>query len=193
MRRIRDKNAEIEAQARLEVEHYSAQLELALREKWSMRTILDHKTWIARALLVLGKFDEARSMAQFEKGIVRVKDKPKLEKVLSEIDEMELAISEDDAAYCDCRHLVDLNPATTGQPQIRELSSYSPTGRKAKSIRHKTIVELYKCLHCGHVNALPEPPDAMLNTAKVLRSMSDKAKAEQPDYAQADHTHYAKA
>lgn len=194
MRRIRDEEKETLDRAELEVLHYSTQLNIALRDGWEPDAILLHKKWIARALVVLGEYDQVRQM---------VKDEPELARVMNEAAEMEAAVNEDDNAYCDCRHIVDLNPAESGQAKERELSSYTPTGRKTRSKKHgDKLVELYKCIHCGHTNALPAPPDEMLAKALALRSVADHAarqaikdgRSERPadhpiDFTRADHLH----
>jgi hypothetical protein len=194
MRRIRDEEKEILDRAELEVRHYATQLNIALRDGWERDAILLHKKWIARALIVLGEFEQARQM---------VKDEAELVRVMNEAAEMEAAVNEDDEAYCSCRHIVDLNPAESGQAKERELSSYTPTGRKTRSAKHDgKMVELYKCIHCGHSNALPAPPDEMLAKALALRSAADRAAQQAikdgrgqrpadhlPDFTRADHLH----
>lgn len=196
MRRIRDESADLIARAELEALHYSKQLSVLHGGGFPATAILNHKKWIARALLLLGDYKQARAM---------VKDDPQLSRVMAEITEIEEAVAEPDDAYCDCTHIVDMNPAERGKEQLRELSSYAPTGRKTRSAKHGgKLVELYKCVKCGYMNALPEPPDEALKTAQSLRAATDRAFAPAarrrlthreapPEFTNADHLHFPKS
>lgn len=143
---------------------YAGNLHEALKNNWAPEIVLQYRRWAAQAALTLGEFDQAETL---------VAGVPELADIAVEIEEARKAEAADDDDHCDCRHFIDGRLSDKEPEKLIEVSSYGERFRY-RSNRYNQVVGLYKCAMCGHVNAHPDSPDDLHETALQIRAAADK-------------------
>lgn len=109
-----------------------------------------HREWLSEAHLDLGQFDEARAC------LIGAGGEPINRELYDYIGEISLACYRPDNEECDCEREKD-TIEIGGQTKEIELDRRFAV-RPIFSPFHNQVVTIYRCRHCGFLNAMSEAP-----------------------------------